>query len=325
MHVHRIRHTRGFTVLPNSVLQDRQLSYTARGLLADLLSRPDGWREDGRHMADTSPQGRAAVAKALRELARAGLYVVRKVRQADGTFVTEVHVFDTPQPANGPVPPSAAIPGSGAATPGGHGVPGVKNLGKEPSLPPVGPAEPPTGGPTTPAAVAVVASASADSAPAPDLPLLAAQVPDQVVREAVAVLFRVLRREPRLRLGEAEALNLAPLVAGWLDDGATEQDLATALLPGLPQPVHAPAALLRDRLTRKRPPQQPAPAPAGPRWSECPTCHDPVARPGLCRPCAGLAPRTTTADDERTTATARGMAKVRAALLGTPPVTATRA
>ncbi|MFF9350849.1 hypothetical protein [Streptomyces sp. NPDC014734] len=34
------------------------MSCTARGLLADLLSRPDGWSEDGRRMADTSTQGR---------------------------------------------------------------------------------------------------------------------------------------------------------------------------------------------------------------------------------------------------------------------------
>jgi hypothetical protein len=57
MQIHRTRHTRGFTVLPNTLLQDRRLSYTTRGLLADLLSRPDGWREDGRHMADSSPLG----------------------------------------------------------------------------------------------------------------------------------------------------------------------------------------------------------------------------------------------------------------------------
>ena len=82
MQIHRIRHARGFTVLPNTLLQDRRLSYTARGLLADLLSRPDGWREDGRHMADTSPQGRLAVAKALRELTAFGYYRVERVRRA---------------------------------------------------------------------------------------------------------------------------------------------------------------------------------------------------------------------------------------------------
>ncbi|MDR3084363.1 MAG: helix-turn-helix domain-containing protein, partial [Streptomyces sp.] len=79
MHVHRSAHARNFTVLPNVVLQDRQLSYTARGLLVDLLSRPEGWREDGRQMADSSPQGRRAIYRALKELVRAGYYRVVKV------------------------------------------------------------------------------------------------------------------------------------------------------------------------------------------------------------------------------------------------------
>ncbi|WP_256176933.1 hypothetical protein [Kitasatospora aureofaciens] len=72
MQIHRAAHARSFTVLPNGILQGRRLSYTARGLLADLLSRPDGWREDGRHMADTSTQGRGAVRRALKELTDAG-------------------------------------------------------------------------------------------------------------------------------------------------------------------------------------------------------------------------------------------------------------
>src|ERR1700753_3607155 len=114
MHVHRSRHTSGFTVLPNSFLQDRRLSFTARGLLAGLLSRPVGWREDGRQMADSSPQGRTAIAKALRELTKAGYYRVVKVRRADRTFVSEVHVYDTPQ-TGVQAPPAAVRPVSGGA------------------------------------------------------------------------------------------------------------------------------------------------------------------------------------------------------------------
>ena len=134
MHVHRSRHTCGFTVLPNVLLQDRRLSYTARGLLADLLSRPDGWREDGRHMADTSPQGRLAVAKALRELTAAGYYWVVRVRQADGTFVSEAYVYDTPQlNAQATPAPSRPVPGGAAADRCGFNP--VKDLEKEPSLP----------------------------------------------------------------------------------------------------------------------------------------------------------------------------------------------
>lgn len=89
MQIHRSAHARSFTVLPNGLLQDRRLSFTARGLLADLLSRPDGWREDGRHMADTSPQGRGTVRRALKELADAGYYRVVRVRRPDGTIRSE--------------------------------------------------------------------------------------------------------------------------------------------------------------------------------------------------------------------------------------------
>ncbi|MDH6579037.1 hypothetical protein [Kitasatospora sp. MAP5-34] len=97
MRVHRSAHARSFTVLPNGLLQDRRLSYTARGLLVDLLSRPDGWREDGRAMADSSPQGRGAIRRALKELTEAGYYQVMKVRLKDGTIRSEAHVFDAPQ------------------------------------------------------------------------------------------------------------------------------------------------------------------------------------------------------------------------------------
>ena len=134
MHVHLSRHTRGFLILPNSLLQDRGLTYTARGLLGDLLSRPDGWREDGRHMADTSPQGRLAVAKALRELTAAGYYRVLRVRQSDGTFVSEAHVYDTPQ-RDPQVTPTAVLPGPGGATADRCGTNPVKDQGKHPPSP----------------------------------------------------------------------------------------------------------------------------------------------------------------------------------------------
>ncbi len=80
MQIHRSAHGRNFTVLPNALLQDRRLSYTARGLLVDLLSRPDGRREDGRQMADSSTQGRGTVRRALKELTVAGYYRVDTVR-----------------------------------------------------------------------------------------------------------------------------------------------------------------------------------------------------------------------------------------------------
>lgn len=304
MHIHRSRHARGFTVLPNTLLQDRRLSYTARGLLADLLSRPDGWTEDGRRMADTSPQGRLAVAKALRELTAAGHYRVERVRRGDGTFVSEAHVYDTPQ-----LRPGLTRPGSGGAAADDRGAHPVKDRGKVPTLP------------------------AQRSRPAEDRPargedgrrkppmiqpagIGTAGPPDAAVGEAVSTLFRVLRPEPRLRLGTVEAVALAPLVAPWLERGYGQHDLAEALLGGLPDRVHSAPAILRDRLTRKLPPAPEPAAPATPRWPECGTCARPIPHEGVCRSCAGLARESAGTEEmaARASVAARGRARVRAAL-----------
>ncbi|MEU9042261.1 MULTISPECIES: hypothetical protein [unclassified Kitasatospora] len=276
MHIHRSVRTRSFTVLPNEIVQGRSfLTVNARVILQDLLSRPDGWREDARQIADTTLGiGRTAVRRALKELADAGYYRVDTVRLPDGTLRSESHVFDKPwfdAPPSDP-PPEAGEPDSGPPD-----TPPVKNPEEVPTLP-------------------------AEELTPP---------PDPQVQEAVAALYRVIRREPRLRLGEREALALAPLVAEWLARGATEADLTEALVPGLPQPVHSPVGILRSRLERKLPPPG-RPAAAPPPRTECRECRAPVPSPGICRPCAGLVPRRPVPDP----ATARtGAAIARTALL----------
>ncbi|MEV0531807.1 hypothetical protein [Kitasatospora sp. NPDC050463] len=291
MHVHRSAHARNFTVLPNGLLQDRRLSYTARGLLADLLSRPDGRCEDGRQMADTSPQGRGAVRRALKELTAAGYYRVETVRLPNGTLRSESHVYDCPYAR-----PDVTRPGSGRPAAAAPVAPSVKDREKPPTLPP--PPEP--SGPVEP------------SGPSGAV--------DEATRVAVATLFRAIRPEPRLRLGEAEALRLAPLVARWLERGSTVDDLARALLPGLPTPLHSPLGVLRSRLERKLPPEHvPGAAPAA-GYAECAKCHDPVPEPGICRACAGLGHRPvvlgTGAADARAGVTRAGVTRARAALRG---------
>ncbi|WP_405004063.1 hypothetical protein OHV13_06520 [Kitasatospora purpeofusca] len=292
---------RNFTVLPNAMLQYRQLSYTARGLLADLLSRPDGWREDGRHMADTSPQGRGAIRKALKELTDAGFYRVEKIRMPDGTIRTETHVFDIPQVAL----PGATRPASGEATTGGADALLESNRHQEPSRP----AEPANGQEAVDRRVEEPGGRKNDRQDVREAPAM----PDEQVREAVGMLFRVIRPEPRLHLGEAEARTLAPLVAQWLERGATHADLAVVLLPGLPTTLHSATAVLRNRLERKMPPVQAPVRPVPARYAECAKCHDPVPRPGICRPCAGLETRTPTVGSDEA-ATRSGAARARAAL-----------
>ncbi|MBD0676345.1 hypothetical protein [Streptomyces sp. CBMA156] len=303
MRVHRSAHARNFTVLPNAVLQYRRLSYTARGLLADLLSRPDGWREDGRHMADTSTQGRGAIRKALKELTEAGFYRVEKIRMPDGTIRTETHVHDTPQLT---VLPGATRPVSGEATTGGADTL-VKDLVKEPSLPAEQADEPALADEPQARTGGRAESSEEETAEQP------VAAPDEQVRQALTTLFRVIRPEPRLRLGQTEAEELAPLVARWLERGATPADLAQALLPGLPTPVHSAVAVLRYRLERKMPPLRPAARLAAARYAECTKCHDPVPHAGICRECAGLGTRTVSVGGGEA-ATRSGAARARAAL-----------
>ncbi|WP_335934007.1 hypothetical protein [Streptomyces sp. PTD5-9] len=348
MQIHRSRHACGFTVLPNALLQDRRLSYTARGLLADLLSRPDGWSEDGRRMADTSPQGRIAVAKALRELTAFGYYRVHKVRRPDGTFVSEVHVYDTPQAAPGPgakcqVVPGAGCPGPGGPTAGDPGANPVKDRRETPSLPAgrrrasaVGTADaatctdrtgeaakPPTGSETSQASGAPRAPGLPAASETPAGRDLGGAVPsaDGAQGAAAAVLLRAVGAEPRLRLGVVEALALAPLVSAWLERGYGERDLAGALLGGLPARIHSVSALLGDRLTRKLPPALEPPrsgrsGPAVAHWAECGECGRPTPHEGVCRACAvpADAPRPDDGTAFRTRTAARGRALVRAAL-----------
>ncbi|MFB7615615.1 hypothetical protein [Kitasatospora sp. NPDC056181] len=290
MHIHRTEQARHFTVLPNGLLQDRRLSYTARGLLADLLSRPDGWREDGRHMADTSPQGRGPVRRALKELTEAGYYRVEKIRMPDGRIRSEAHVYDTPQRAL----PGATRPAAGGAGAGSAGLPVVKNRKQEPTLP------------------AELADDVGEVGALGEVGEVGE--PDERTREAVAVLFRVIRPEPRLRLGEPEAVALAPLVAQWLERGSTAADLARALLPALPVPMHSAAGVLRYRLMQKMPPVPGAGPPPAARLAECAECRDPVPQPGICGACAGVERRPVPAAGGAAV-TSGGVARARAILL----------
>lgn len=104
MRVHRTRHDRHFTPLPNALLRDPRLSYRARGVLAELLSRPDGrWATAdslsriARHERGGRGEGRDAMRAVFAELKAVGYLVAVRVRRDDGTVTTELHVHDVPR------------------------------------------------------------------------------------------------------------------------------------------------------------------------------------------------------------------------------------
>lgn len=104
----RIRRSKpvdNFTIIPNAVLRDDRLSYCARGVLAELLSRSSGWETNAdalserarRHRGDIVGEGRRGLRAAFRELEVAGYMVRRKEKGEKGRFVTVLEVYDVPQ------------------------------------------------------------------------------------------------------------------------------------------------------------------------------------------------------------------------------------
>ena len=90
----------GFVVLPNETVNDKRLSFRARGLLAYLIGRPPGWRFATERIAKESggplAEGRDAVRSAMRELIALG-YLRRSTRSApNGQLLTLTEVAARP-------------------------------------------------------------------------------------------------------------------------------------------------------------------------------------------------------------------------------------
>ena len=91
----------GFVQIRNEVARDSRLSYKARGILIEILSRPDNWETSADALAASGPDGRTAVLSGLRELREAGYLTTVRQRLEDGTFNTVSTVYDTPRPESG--------------------------------------------------------------------------------------------------------------------------------------------------------------------------------------------------------------------------------
>lgn len=106
----------GFVQIRNEVARDSRLSYKARGILLEILSRPDNWQTSADALAASGPDGRTAVLSGLRELRETGYLETVKQRDAEGRFSTISVIYDTAQV---PVPESGS-PTSGFPTPIEH-------------------------------------------------------------------------------------------------------------------------------------------------------------------------------------------------------------
>ncbi len=267
MRVHRNRHERAFTVVPNAAARHHKLSLTARGLLITLLSLPDGTRATVDTVTDEVEEGRRAVSKAFTALEKAGY--LRRERGQDpetGLWGTQSHVSDVPMdriPAVG-MPKDRNVgdlPRRG------------KNQGKN-LLP-----EPQSDG-----------NGQAVPAPQEEEATLDNDKHDDVATgRAAATLAQLGDVDHRLALSAAEVLRLAPTAAAWLAEGHTSAKITAVLTARLPERVDSAAALVAYRLKNQMPAQpksKPRPAPdTRARCQDCGAVFPTGMKSDLCRPC----------------------------------------
>lgn len=87
-----------YTVIDNLVLQDKRMSWKGQGLLTYLLSLPDSWQINIKHLARERPDGKDSTLSGLKELKTLGYLKKICVRDDRGRVLRwETQVFDLPQ------------------------------------------------------------------------------------------------------------------------------------------------------------------------------------------------------------------------------------
>lgn len=103
MAVFRVERNRGYTVMSNHHLRNKELSLKAKGLLSQMLSLPEDWDYTLAGLSQINREKIDAIREAIRELERAG-YIVRsrerdekgRLRGADYVIYEQPHTEPTP-------------------------------------------------------------------------------------------------------------------------------------------------------------------------------------------------------------------------------------
>ncbi|MGW9400794.1 helix-turn-helix domain-containing protein [Streptomyces sp. NPDC055642] len=287
-----------YVVVGNHLAQHRELSLTAIGLAAHILSVPEGTPVDIRSLAERFPEGRDRIAFALRELEAHGyLERVREHTEA-GRLVTRTYAHHTPLPARATVSAVTARAAGHAKTgracardsvagAGGRETPQEDDQALDEPVAPAAQVVPDAPVETFEASVPAVAPVDPPRAPARS---------GRWYEEAVTLLAGLRRTDERLTLSLRDVNRLAPGVVDWLERGAGPAAVHRTLTTDLPVPMKHPAGMIAYRLRELLPPPLPAtPEPpsatAGahrpPPFQDCDGCER-VFRgpePGRCRDC----------------------------------------
>jgi hypothetical protein len=130
MRIRRSRLTADYVQVPNRTARDDRLSYMARGILVELLSRPDGWEATADDLwrlatqARGAGESRRAMRAAFAELKNAGYLVSTREKLGGGRFGTVLTLYDvsagrTDVPTVGTSETSTGVPTGGTSEPPG--------------------------------------------------------------------------------------------------------------------------------------------------------------------------------------------------------------
>jgi hypothetical protein len=90
-----------YVMIDKRIIDNKDLSFKAKGILTYLLSRPDGWEVNLEDLSNRGTDGLAAVKSGVKELKDAGYLKHAGIRKASGQFETVIwKVYEVPQVGN---------------------------------------------------------------------------------------------------------------------------------------------------------------------------------------------------------------------------------
>ena len=84
---------RDFTIVPNTIMKDKRLSWRAKGIFIQIMSLPEGWDFSIAGLASLAKEGTKATNTGIHELVEAGYLEWIKGRTATNQFCVEVNVI----------------------------------------------------------------------------------------------------------------------------------------------------------------------------------------------------------------------------------------
>lgn len=99
MAVFRVERNKGYTVMSNHHLRNKELSLKAKGLLSQMLSLPEDWDYTLKGLSLINREKIDAIREAIKELERAGYIVRSRERDEKGRLRgADYVIFEQPQP-----------------------------------------------------------------------------------------------------------------------------------------------------------------------------------------------------------------------------------